>query len=77
MGTMMELFIATGAPRGKVEQFLNSDPDGGGAIRDRIAADMTNQILDALGQRRRQTPEQVKRIRERGGWTHLDRRPRE
>jgi len=74
---MMQLFLATGVAPEKVERFLESDPDGGGAIRDRIAADMTNHLLAAFGQRRRQTPAEVKRIRERGGWMDLDRPPRE
>ena len=47
------------------------------AVRDQIAADMTNQLLAAFGQRRRQTPEEVRRIRERGAWVALDRPPRE
>ena len=77
MGTLMELFIATGAPRAKVEKFLDADPHGTGPVRDQIAADMTNQLMEAFGQRRRQTARDVKRIRERGRWTHLDRRPPE
>ena len=77
MGVMMELFMETGAPGDTVERFLNADVDGSGAIRDHIAADMTNQLLQALGQSSRQTSADVKRIRERGGWLHLDRRPRE
>ncbi len=77
MGTMMELFIGTGAPRRKVERFLESDVGGAGAVRDQIAADMTNQLLAAFGQRGRKTPEEVRRIRERGAWEALDRPPRE
>jgi len=77
MGTMMELFLATGAPRSKVERFLESDIAGAGAVRDLIAADMTNQLLEAFGQRRRQTPDEVRRLRERGAWQALDRPPRE
>ena len=77
MGTMMELFIASGAPPDKVEKFLLVDIDGGGAVRDQIAADMTNDLLHALGQTGRQTPRQVERIRRRGTWMTLDRRPPE
>ena len=73
----MELFIATGARRQKIERFLSADPDGTGAIHDRIAADMANQLLEAFGQRGRQTPSDVKRLRKRGAWSALDRRPRE
>ena len=77
MGTMLELFMATGARREQVEQFLDADPQGRGSVRDQIAADMTNELLGALGQRARQSPADVKRLRARGGWTNLDRRPRE
>ena len=77
MGTMMELFIATGAPRTKVQKFLDADPEGNGPIRDQIAADMANQLMEAFGQSRRQSARDVKRIRERGRWIHLDRRPPE
>lgn len=77
MAAMMDLFIASGAPRDKVEKFLDADPHGAGSVRDQIAADMTNQLLGALGQRGRQTAADVKRIRERGNWMALGRRPRE
>ena len=77
MLTMMELFIGSGAPRHKVERFLEADVGGAGAVRDQIAADMTNQLLSAFGQRDRKTPEEVRRIRARGAWVSLDRRPRE
>ena len=73
----MGLFLETGAPRRKVERFLESDVGGAGAVRDQIAADMTNQLLEAFGQRHRQTPEEVRRIRARGGWQALDRPPHE
>lgn len=75
LGTILELFIATGAPREKVERFLDADPDGTGSVRDQIAADMSNQLLEALGQHGRQTALGVKRLRERGEWTQLGRRP--
>ena len=77
MGTMMEFFIASGAPRQKVERFLAADLDGAGSVRDRIAADMTNDLLRAFGQTGRQTPGEVARIRQRGRWITLDRRPPE
>lgn len=77
MGTLMDLFIASGAGREKVEKFLNADAYGDGTVRDQIAADMANQLLEALGQRRRQTVGDVRRLRERGAWLGLDRRPRE
>jgi len=77
MATMMELFIASQAPQQKIEKFLLADLDGSGAVRDQIAADMTNDLLCAFGQTGRQTPREVERIRQRGGWMTLDRRPPE
>lgn len=71
----MELFLASGAPYEKVERFLLADLDGAGAVRDQIAADMTNELLQAFGQSGRQTPREVERIRRRGAWMTLDRRP--
>jgi hypothetical protein len=77
MGTLMEYFLATGVAPRKLEAFLDADPSGAGSVRDQIAADMTNQLMGALGQRRQQSVGEVKRIRARGHWVALDRRPRE
>jgi hypothetical protein len=77
MGAMMDAFVASGVSQEQVEKFLNADPDGSGPIRDQIAAEMTNQLMEALGRPSRQSAADVKRIRERGGWLGLDRRPRE
>jgi len=75
MATMMDLLLGTGAERQKIEAFLDSDYDGQATVRDHIAADMTNQLLQAFGQAARKTPAEVRRIRERGGWVNLDRPP--
>jgi hypothetical protein len=77
MATILDCLVATGAPRRTIERFLDADPNGRGSVRDQIAADMTNQLLEALGQRPRQRVADVRRIRKRGGWTALDHRPRE
>ena len=77
MGLLMDLFIATGAPRVTIEKFLHAAPGGGATIRDQIAANMTNDLLDAMGSRGRQTPTDVQRIRERGNWMSLNKRPPE
>ncbi|MFQ5665515.1 MAG: hypothetical protein ACE5I7_03700 [Candidatus Binatia bacterium] len=77
MGALLESLMATGVPGDKVEKFLNADPDGTGTVRDQMVADATNELMRALGQRGRQTRGSVKRIRERGGWMGLDRRPSE
>jgi hypothetical protein len=77
MGTLMDRFISSGAPRAKIEKFLEADPDGSGTVRDQIAADMANDLLGALGHSAKQTAGDVKRIRARGAWMHLGRRPSE
>jgi hypothetical protein len=77
MATMFDCLVATAVSRHTIERFLDADPNGQGSVRDQIAADMTNQLLEALGQRARQGVVDVQRIRKRGGWTALDRRPRE
>ena len=66
----------TGVEPGKIERFLAGEPaPGHGTVRDLIAADMSNQLLDALGQPGDQSGAQVKRLRERGAWRGYDRRP--
>ncbi len=74
---MMQLLVDTGIATEKIERFLEADPNGSGSIRDQIAADMTNDLMQALGNDTRQTAADVKRLRERGNWSSLDRRPTE
>ncbi len=74
---MMDLFLSTGASLDKVELFLDSELDDTATIRDHIIADATNQLLEAFGQGARKTPVEVRRIRERGAWVHMDRPPEE
>jgi hypothetical protein len=64
---LLDRFIATGVTRTKIEAVLASDPDGTGALRDRITADMANRLLADMGLPARQTASDVRRIRERGG----------
>ena len=73
----MQLFVDTGVVGDSIEKFLEADPYGQGSIRDQITADMTNDLMRALGNDTRQTAADVKRIRERGNWVNLDRRPPE
>lgn len=76
LGELLDLFVAAGVGREKIERFLDAEPRrGGGTIRDHITAEMTNQLLAALGQRPDQDASSVKRLRERGAWKAYDRRP--
>jgi hypothetical protein len=78
MRGLLAAFEATGIDPADVERFLDAEPSkDGGSIRDQIAADMSNQLLEALGQRTEQTGAEVKRLRERGQWRTYDQRPPE
>lgn len=67
LSELLDRFIATGVTRGKIEAVLDRDPDGSGSIRDRVTADMANQLLAAMGVAPNQTATDVRRLRERGG----------
>ena len=76
MRQLLAAFVDSGIPPAKIERFLVAEPARGqGTIRDLIAADMSNQLLDALGQPAAQSGADVKRLRERGGWRTYHRRP--
>ena len=73
----MEHLVSSGVSQHKLEKFLDHDPAGTGSVRDQIAADMANDLLAAIGQPRTQTAAIVRRLRARGNWASLDRRPPE
>jgi len=76
MRCLLDALGATGASTEKIERFLNAEPhQGGGTIRDQMAAEMSNQLLAALGQRPTQNGATAKRLRERGAWRAYDQRP--
>jgi len=73
----LDLFIETGLSREKIEAFLAADPRGEGRIKDRILADMSTELLGAMGVNAQQSAQDVKRLRERGTWRGLGERPKE
>ena len=76
MRQLLEALAATGASRDAVERFLAVEPRRGqGTIRDLMAAQMSNQLLAALGQPATQHGSDAKRLRARGAWRSYDRRP--
>lgn len=76
MRGLLDALRATGASPERIERFLNAEPRrSAGTIRDLMAAEMTNQLLAALGQRPTQSGAGAKRLRERGAWRSFDRRP--
>jgi hypothetical protein len=76
MRRLLAALRATGASDEKIERFLDAEPRAGeGTIRDLVAAEMSNQLLAALGQRPTQSGADAKRLRERGAWRGYDQRP--
>jgi len=73
----LDLFIETGLPREKIEAFLAADPRGEGSIRDHILADMSTELLGAMGVNAQQSARDVKSLREKGSWRSLGERPKE
>jgi hypothetical protein len=73
----LDVFGETGLPREKILTFLTADPRGEGSIKDRIVADMSTELLGAMGVRAQQNAQDVKRLREKGTWQSLSKRPEE
>ena len=73
----LDICIETGLPREKIETFMKADPHGSGSIKDQITAAMSTELLGAMGIRVQQTAQDIKRLRERGGWQRMDEKPEE
>jgi hypothetical protein len=78
MPRLLRSFAETGIGSHKIERFLDFEQHRGyGTVRDQMAADMSNQLLGALGRGQRQSREEVRRLRGRGAWRTYDRPPEE
>lgn len=64
---LLDRLEETGVRPEKIMRFLKANPDGRGSVRDRMTADMTNELLKVMGINERQTPDDVERIRKSGG----------
>ncbi len=73
----LDLFINTGLPQEKIEAFMNADPNGQGSVKDQITADMSTELLGAMGVNVRQTADDVKQLRRQGNWRGMGERPDE
>ncbi|MBI3796868.1 MAG: hypothetical protein HY268_07860 [Deltaproteobacteria bacterium] len=73
----LDLFIETGLPREKIEAFLAADPRSEGSVKDRILADISTELLGAMGVNAQQSAQDVKRLRQKGTWQGLGERPKE
>lgn len=78
MRRLLDAFLATDVAREDIERFLDAEPvRGKGSIRDHVAAEMANQLLEALGRGSTQNPLKTKKLREIGAWRNYDQRPEE
>ena len=73
----LDVFIETGLPREKIEAFLAADPRGKGSVKDHILADVSTELLGAMGVNAQQSAQDVKRLRQKGTWQGLGERPKE
>ena len=73
----LDLFIATGLSREKIEAFMNADSHGKGCVKDQITADMSSELLAAMGIRGAQTALNVKQLREKDNWHRMGERTEE
>jgi hypothetical protein len=62
-GEFLDGLERTGVAKEKIMIFLKADPDGQGSVQDRVTAEMTTDLMKVMGIQGRQTPEEVRRIR--------------
>lgn len=63
-GEFLDELAGTGVPKEKIMAFLKANPDGKGSVQDQITAEMTTELMQIMGIAGRQTPKEVKRIRD-------------
>jgi hypothetical protein len=63
-GEFLDGLESTGVAKEKILKFLQANPDGGGSIQDQVTAEMTSELMRVMGIAGRQTPGEVKRIRD-------------
>lgn len=63
-GEFLDGLQQTGVAEEKIMRFLKADPEGNGSIQDRMTAEMTTELMRAMGISGRQTTQEVKRIRD-------------
>jgi hypothetical protein len=62
-GEFLDGLEATGVPKEKILIFLKADPDGKGSVQDQVTAEMTSELMQVMGLKGSQSPENVKGIR--------------
>ncbi len=61
---MVDIFKAEGLTKEQVDSVLDAHVGRGPSMRDRLTSEMTNALMRGLGMPGRQSPEDVKRVRE-------------
>ena len=61
---LVDLFVAEGLTREQVDVVLDAQVDGQPTLRDRLTSNLANALMRGLGMPGRQSPEDVKRVRE-------------
>lgn len=61
---LVDLFIAEGLEREQVDAVLDAKIGAAPTIRDRLTSNLTNALMQGLGMPGRQTPDDVRRVRE-------------
>ena len=62
-GEFLDGLERTGVPREKIYVFLKADPQGKGSVQDQVTAEMTSELMQVMGLKGSQSPENVKEIR--------------
>lgn len=63
-GEFLDGLERTGVTKEKILIFLKADPFGNGSVQDQITAEMTTDLMRVMGIAGRQTPQEVKKIRD-------------
>ncbi|HEY1374729.1 MAG TPA: hypothetical protein VGH50_19815 [Candidatus Binatia bacterium] len=63
-GEFLDGLAETGVPKEKIIVFLKADPEGKGCVQDQVTAEMTSELMQVMGLKGKQSPENVKGIRE-------------
>jgi hypothetical protein len=61
---LVDLFAAEGLTRVQVDRVLDAQIGSGPTIRDRLTSEMTNALMRGLGMPGRQSPDDVRRVRQ-------------
>lgn len=62
-GEFLDGLERTGVAREKIFVFLKADPEGKGSVQDQVTAEMTSELMQVMGLKGSQSPENVKEIR--------------